>query len=320
MSLSDWPEQPIRHPDLDERFQPPAGLHFYALDRGEYSLRCSLANPDTPAKALVILLPGLRRPIETLYEMMHSLLDQHYAVACIDWRGQGASPRYDRKNPEIRGSQGFSQDAEDLRALIASLRQMAAFDSLPLFAVAHSMGANILCHTMAGQPDLFDKTVLCAPMMGITIPLFGQKLGLKIADMMIGCGLGQGYLPGHKAWSKSYETLLWSLLSQDKQRRSVQLQWLEFLPQLRLGGVNWYWLRDALQACHAIRPEAIETPSLVILAAKEHLVRNHSARRCVQNMPNVTLIEFPDAMHEIMMETDNIRDSFLDETFRFFNA
>ena len=57
----------------------------------------------------------------------------------------------------------------------------------------------------------------------------------------------------------------------------------------------------------------ITTPSLLAIAGKEFLVNNSSIRRAARIMPNATLVEIPDARHEILMERDKIRDHFLKE-------
>lgn len=314
-----WPTQPYRHPDLEERFQPPENLQFFSLDRGSYALRYAVCN-NQDAKALIMICPGLRRPIEGLYELMCQLLDAGYSVACIDWRGQGESPRYYEEDYDLRGSDGFDHDVNDLMAWVNTLKKHHDMADLPIYGFAHSMGANILAHGCMQDPGLVERTVFCAPMMGITTPVLGSGPVRLLARLMMRMGLGHSYVPGHKKWSPTYEKLLWQFLSSDPVRARVQLSWLERRPELRIGGVSWEWLYHALQSCDALQGEAITLPSLIILAGGEHLVCNKSARKLAQKMPQAHVSEYKTARHEITMEADNIRDGFLSDIVAFFNA
>ena len=56
----------------------------------------------------------------------------------------------------------------------------------------------------------------------------------------------------------------------------------------------------------------IETHCLITIAGKEDIIDNHDAHFVASRLKNGQILEFPDSAHEILMETNDIRDQFFE--------
>jgi lysophospholipase len=64
--------------------------------------------------------------------------------------------------------------------------------------------------------------------------------------------------------------------------------------------------------------QEIKIPTLIATAGKEALVDNKAIQSAAPIMLQTKLMRFKNAKHEILMETDDIRDKFLYETLDLF--
>ena len=83
---------------------------------------------------------------------------------------------------------------------------------------------------------------------------------------------------------------------------------------LALGNVTWGWLDSALRAVEWLRGgEAVakvSIPVTVVAAGDDRLVDNGAQAAVVARLPHGRYVEIPGALHEIMMETDELRAPF----------
>lgn len=319
MTLRPSPIKPERIAELADRFQPPPTLSFYDLTCADYTLRTALSIPKNP-KALILLAPGLKESIEKYYETIRFLNDADYAVAIIDWRGQGGSPRYYPKQPHKRGAQSFTRDRDDFIAFSHEVKKHSALDQLKTFILAHSMGSNIACHAAMIYPDIAEKMALSAPMFGISLPCIGMRMASVITAFINNAGLGHIYAPGHANWSPLYEKAGIRFLTLDPERQKVQTALFTQNTHITLGGVTWRWLHKAINACKTLRLSRIQCPVIIGMAEKDTVVCNNHIKQAGEKHDNITVFTLPDARHEIMMERDEIRNRFLQDTLRFFKA
>ena len=274
------------------------------------------------AKAIIVILPGLSEFCEKYFELAHNLLERQYATYVIDWQGQGRSYRPLSKTPQKRISYGFENDLEDLHILIKDYIRSSAIHPdigvIPLVMLGHSYGANIGLRYLHDHPDVFKAAAFSAPFLGIksinfmplilqrTLSFFGNELASK--SYLPG---GQDYVPAMRTGEKQ------KLFSSDEIRGRIHHEWFNFDTELRQGNITWSWVHQALKSCAILSKHKylskITTPSLFAVAGKEFLVTNSSIRRAAKIMPNASLVEIPEARHEILMERDEIRNHFLKE-------
>src|ERR1700760_3528390 len=122
------------------------------------------ADPSVPERGVCVLLNGQTEFIEKYFEVIDELRNRGYAVATMDWRGQGGSARV--LEDSRKGFVGdFAEYDEDLDTLLNWIvTPMLKPGEKPL-ALAHSMGAHNLLRTLARKPGSFARVVLNAPMI-----------------------------------------------------------------------------------------------------------------------------------------------------------
>ena len=125
-----------------------------------------------PRRGTVCLFGGRAEFIEKYFEVVADLRRRGFAVATMDWRGQGGSQRM-LANPRKGHVRGFWEYDRDL---IRFMKDIVLPDCPPPFiGLAHSMGGNILLRN-ATMPGLwFERIVLVAPMISIHESILGPR-------------------------------------------------------------------------------------------------------------------------------------------------
>ena len=116
-----------------------------------------------PRRGTACVFPGRGEFIEKYFETIADLRRRGFAVAIHDWRGQGGSARA-LQDPRKGYVRSFAEYDSDLTRF---MREIVLPDCPPpYFALAHSMGANILLRHANIQGSWFDRMVLTVPMLG----------------------------------------------------------------------------------------------------------------------------------------------------------
>ena len=130
--------------------------------------------------------------IEKYFETVQDLRKRGYAVAMIDWRGQGHSSRQLR-NPFEGHVENFSEYEIDVAAFV----QQVVLPNCPppYFALAHSMGGAVMLRVAHAGIEAFERFVLCAPM--IDLPGLRASLPMRgLMRMLRAAGMGERFIPG----------------------------------------------------------------------------------------------------------------------------
>src|ERR1700716_2380949 len=115
-----------------------------------------------------------------------------FAVATLDWRGQGLSQR-SLRNSRKGYVRSFDEYAIDLDTFINEV--VLPDCPPPHFALAHSMGATILLRAAHNGNRTFDRTVLLAPMIALPGLRRTRTTRIIVRAMRL-AGLGVSYVPG----------------------------------------------------------------------------------------------------------------------------
>lgn len=309
-------------PDLEDRFLPPAGWrwHIFKNAKGR-TLRFGSVFPENKVpEAVVIGLQGLGEFNEKYFELAHDLVKRGIAFWMMDWQGQGKSERH-LKNTHKRHSTSFDEDVSDLHYFIMEYVKHSAVHPdvgrIPLVMIGHSMGANIGLRYLYRHPDTFAAAAFTAPMVSIkSLRLLPNWMRLALTAALQEA-LDQSYIEfGGKGWTKyRRENPGQTIFSSDPVRDTVHNAWCLHDPELQVGNVTYGWLHEANLSCAKLQKQNvmadIQTPCLFALAGKDKLVDNKAARRSISHIPNAEILELPQARHEILMESDGIRNYFL---------
>ena len=133
------------------------------------SIRYARWEPPQGRKGTVVIFPGRTEFIEKYFEVVRDLRARGFAVAVLDWRGQGLSQRRlrDSRKGHIRSFAEYDTDMETF------VQEIVLPDCPPPFyALGHSMGAAVLLRAAVMGHRWFDRMVLCAPLIRLTnIPM-----------------------------------------------------------------------------------------------------------------------------------------------------
>jgi lysophospholipase len=85
-------------------------------------------------------------------------------------------------------------------------------------------------------------------------------------------------------------------------------------PKLAVGGVTYGWLGATFDSIDAIHrrgfAESIRVPVWMVSAGADRIVSAAAQRRFCRRMPGCRLTIIPDALHEVLMEQERIRNRF----------
>lgn len=304
-------------PNIDEkhmrRRQMPDGgeMAFFKSNIDDVTIRYALwqATCDAP-RGTVIVLPGRTEFIEKYYEVISELLERGYAVAAMDWRGQGLSTR-PLANREKHYFKDFSTALPDLKQCIDEFIRPNMPG--PYHILAHSMGGHLSLRFLHDYPDYIEKAIVTAPMAGINSEQMPKWIATLLANVMCKLGLDESYLSGFG----DYKDGRWGWrmkLTSDFDRFEDEDYFIKHDRDLALGGITYGWLQAAIKSIKTLNsvgyPEAIKTSVLTVQAGGDQIVDNDMVTSLAARLPNGKLILVPGSMHEILKEQDQYRDQF----------
>jgi len=296
--------------------QPPAGGEAaWIVGAGGGRLRTAIWRPEGRARGSVILSGGRTEPIEKYYEVIGEFLERGFVVLAHDWRGQGLSSRFlpDRLKGHAKGYKAF---LADFQALLAAYQSQLP---KPWVAVGHSMGGCLTLLALAQGETRFAGAVLSAPMLGLQTGATALAKARFAAGLHVLLGRANRYVQGQpgRPFDDDFEA---NRLTHDRARFARNCGLVAAEPQLALGAPTWGWLDFAFRATAFLaKPEhlrSVTIPVAILSAGEDKLVDNAAQAAAARQLPQGKLIQVPGAYHEILMETDEMRNIFL----RVFDA
>jgi lysophospholipase len=269
------------------------------------------AAPGVPARGTCVLLNGQTEFIEKYFEVIDELRARGFAVATMDWRGQGGSTRMtqDSRKSFVGDFGEYDQDLDTLMNWIVT--PMLAAGEKPI-ALAHSMGAHNLLRLLVRRPASFRACVLSAPMIAISFRGQREFLVRAVTAYQMWRGNRASWVWGMEARDPHRVTFASQLVTSDSQRFERTQALLREHPDLRLAGATWGWLAAALRSMDWLEQQAraITTPLLMVGAGKDRICITSRAKAFARKAPDAEYVEIAEAEHEILMERNPIRAAF----------
>ena len=266
--------------------------------------------PEVQPRAICVLLQGLGEFLEKYDEVAEELNARGFVVISVDWRSQGASERSGRDN-RLAHVASFEEYDQDLAILIQKLATPA---DLPLIALAHSTGAHILLRYLAEHKRRIDCAALISPLLDIVIEKHPPWLVRLLTFVLNLGGASRRPLPGTDEHDQLHVPFERNRVTSDRTRYARLQEKLKKQPFLRVNGPSFGWLGAALSSIRRVGAkdfaEGIATPLIVFGAGKDRIVKTEVTREYVKWLPKASYVELDDAEHEILMETNAVRDRF----------
>jgi len=271
------------------------------------SLRFARWDPPPGRKGTVCLFQGRAEFIEKYFETVRDLRARGFAVATLDWRGQGFSQRMLR-NPRKGYVRRFADYGIDLETFVNEI--VLPDCPPPFFALAHSMGATVLLRAAYHGQRWFDRMVLLAPM--ISLPGLRQSTTTRTAVKVLRLlGLGGSYVPGGDATVMMQRPFIGNLLTSDPVRYARNVAVLEAEPALSIAWPTVAWADSAFKVMRELSERAyglkIRQPILIIAAGQDRIVSTPAIDEFAGRLRAGSHLIVPGARHELLMEQDRFR-------------
>lgn len=273
-------------------------------------LRFARWAPPAGRKGTVCVFTGRSEQIEKYFETVRDLRDRGFAVAMIDWRGQGHSSRRLR-DPR----KGYVRDFSDFEIDVETFVQQVVLPDCPPphFALAHSMGGAVMLRVAHAGKRWFDRMVLSAPM----IDLPGRSTSLAATVLLRTLRLtGQGgrYIPGGSDALTGSESFVNNPFTSDPVRFARNAAILEEDPTLGIGSPTVAWADTAIRTMRGFRaadyPLQIRQPILMLAASSDSIVSTAAIEEFAYHLRAGSHLVIAGSRHEILQEQDRYRAQF----------
>jgi lysophospholipase len=267
--------------------------------------------PTTARERLgtVCLFAGRSEFIEKYFETVTDLRRRGFAVAMMDWRGQGGSGRM-LSNPRKGHVKSFAQYDDDLARF---MNEVVLPDCpAPYFGVGHSMGGHILLRSTLTRMCWFERIVLCAPMIAVSRERSPYESAGYLANFLTLLGLGGFYIPGGS--DDVSERMIWenNPFTSDSVRFQRTVEILRLQPDLGLGAPTLSWAAAASRSIGYINSHrfltSVKVPLLIVAAGNDRVVSMRRTELFASRVKICKLVVIAGARHEIFQERDALRD------------
>jgi lysophospholipase len=300
MTLASTIDNPAPFGAIEREFRTADGVR----------LRAVFWTPAGASRGTVAILGGRGEFVEKYFEVAKDLLARGFAVAALDWRGQGGSERV--LGNRMKGHvDDFSQFESDLEAFVAEVLEPHC--PRPWFGLGHSMGAAVLIIVDAEGRCPFDRLVLTSPMIAVK-GIDHRGLARYVVSVLDALGFGGAFAPGNGAetfWSRPFKG---NVFTTDAKRFARISGLTQAAPHLFLGGPTVGWTHAAFRAMRRFDdpmfPRYASTPILIIASGADRVTNCAAAERFAARLRGGRIIVIEGAEHEIMFERDALRDQF----------
>jgi lysophospholipase len=275
------------------------------------NLRYARWQPPAGRKGTVCILQGRSEWIEKYFETVRDLRGRGFAVATLDWRGQGLSDRMlsDRRKGYVRDFSDYDTDLETF------MREIVLPDCPPpIFGLGHSTGATILIRAAHKGHRWFDRMVLTSPLIRLGGVDYTMGAGAVIVRVMRLAGFGSMYVPKADTSIVESRPFLGNILTSDPVRYARNAAVLEAEPALGLGAPTVAWVDSAYRAMAQLQersyPAQIRQPILIVAGGTDQVVSTAAIEDFATMLRAGSHLVIVGAQHEILMEQDRFRSQF----------
>ena len=273
-------------------------------------LRYARFEPPAGRKGTLCVFPGRAEFIEKYFEVVRDARARGFAVAILDWRGQGLSER-GLANARKGHVYDFSEYDRDLEAFVKDV--VLPDCPPPLFALGHSMGAAVLIRSAQHGRRWFDRIVLSAPMIDLA-GRAGSKVARTTTQVLRLLRLGTSYIPGGGGTAINTLPFPGNNLTSDPVRYARTAAILEAEPSLGIGSPTVSWVDAAFRTMREFAepayPSRLRQPLLLVAAGQDRIVSTPAIGAFAVRLRAGSHLVIPGARHELLMEQDRYREQF----------
>lgn len=278
--------------------------------RDGVTLRFARWHPPPGRKGTVCIFQGRTEFIEKYFETVRDLRARGFAVATLDWRGQGLSERL-LDDPRKGHVGDFSEYEMDVSTFMSEV--VLPDCPPPFFAIGHSMGGTVMLRIARQGLRWFDRIVLSAPMVKL-VGSRGSVLSRITCQVMRFAGLGTSYVPGGGPTIAATGPYIGNPATSDPVRHARTKAVLEAAPELGIGSATVSWANAAYRAMAEFAdpafPSKVRQPLMLVAAGRDEIVSTAAIEDLAIRLRAGSHLIIAGARHELMMEQDRYRGQF----------
>ena len=274
--------------------------------------------PLQGAKGTVLIFPGRTEYVEKYGMTAKALAAAGYAALAIDWRGQGLSDRL-IADPALGHVGQFADYQLDVQV---ALDHAATIDlPRPWFMMGHSMGGCIGLRSLTTGIDV-NAVMFSAPMWGIGMSRALWSFAWGLSGLSQSFSFDERLVPGQSPESYPLvQPFAGNALTNDAEVYAALRRQIVAHPALGLGGPSLRWLRQSMQEMRDLaRMPAPATPCITFLGSGESIVDPAAIRIRMADWPGAVLHEIKGGLHEMLMDTPEMRNDVMARTLAHFDA
>ncbi|HRK17457.1 MAG TPA: alpha/beta hydrolase [Hyphomicrobiaceae bacterium] len=264
-------------------------------------------------RGTVVICPGRSEFIEKYFETVADLRRRGFAVAILDWRGQGGSQRLTR-NPLKGHVRHFRDYDSDLGFFLREI--VIPHLPPPYLALGHSLGGHILLRFATVAQCPFQRLVVTAPMIRIADEQLGQPRGIvrAFSEVSTVLGFGSFWPPGQSKKAGVVWPFEGNVLTSSRERYERSRAVLAVAPELELGPPTLQWLAASFRSSALIETSEyaarIRLPVLMLVAGDDRIVSSRAIEDYAPRLKLGSHVLIGRSRHEILQENDDIRSRF----------
>jgi lysophospholipase len=263
----------------------------------------------------LVVVSGRTEFMEKYAELLYDLKDLDLSLYIYDHRGQGSSARL-LPDTEKGHVESFGDYVRDLAIFIEEV--VKPREQRRVILLSHSMGGAISLLYASRHHELVKGMILSSPMLSINTQPFPPFLARIISQAASLIGRGTDYVFGAGPYDRSMP-FTGNILTSSKERFELPRGLVAQNPQLALGGPTFNWLAEALAATAALNEGRVnvQLPVLLLRGEADQVVGAKEQDEICRRLEDCRFVSFPQALHEVLMENDEIRAQALREIREF---
>ncbi len=295
---------------------PPGGSAVWI--EAEDGVRLRLGTWPEGHRGTVLIFPGRTEFVEKYGRTAAEFRRRGYALAAIDWRGQGLSDRL-ASNRTLGHVGEFTDYQRDVDAMIAELGRKGMPE--PYYLCAHSMGGTIGLRALQNGLGV-KRAVFSAPLWGLTIDPLWRPLLQAVAAGSSTVGFGEEFAPGtgplNYLQSHEFDD---NTLTSSAETWEYLVRMVNAHPGLEIGGPSIHWVYEVLNETRALAAmPAPGYPVLCLIGSDEKVVNKRDVLAYMEKWPNGHVGIVSGSRHEILMEQPEMRKHAHDMMDLFFEG
>ncbi len=292
----------------------------------------AFVTPSPTPLGAILILPGRTEPIIKYAEVAYDLTREGYHVVVLSHRGQGESDRLsaDKFLGHIDNVDYYAKDVAKfvLQIYPQIWSELSLSKPDKLFLLTHSMGGAVAALAMAeaGVQSKIKAAVLIAPMFEINLGAFPPAVATTFANTIRSTlSHAESFAAEPKEFKSNpdFRSKDENGVTGSKSRFDWKNQLFINDPEIRLGGASYGWVGGwlARQSPIAVDAKQISVPFVIFRAGQDSIVLPGGQEKVCRASPVCELVNkgFESAQHEILQETDDIRNRAMHRILKFFS-